>query len=485
MPVTQRHIKIEDLRQQIIQNLGYNPTPCQSEATRLLAEFIYQKPIGETHPMFLLKGYAGTGKTSLVSALVKASPSIGIDTVLLAPTGRAAKVLSNYSGKQAFTIHKKIYYQKWLKSGKTVLSLRQNQHKSTLFIIDEASMIQTLQEVDSEGLFPVRNLLDDVMRYVYSSNCRLLLVGDTAQLPPVGMIMSPALDLTYLSANFPVAIANSELTDVVRQEQESGILLNATRIRQRITDLNFTLPIFTTARCPDIAALEPNYFEELLTESIHRSGIDSVVVITRSNKSANLFNRAIRNRILFRENKVNAGDLLMVVRNNYFWIPPDSPQGFIANGDIIEVLRVKRFESLYGFNFAEVAIRMVDYEDMPELEVRLLLETLETDTPALSPEQNQLLFGEVMKDYGELNSQTAKLQAIRSNEWMNALQVKYAYALTCHKTQGGQWSEVYIDHAMSNSKPPDRENLRWLYTAVTRATKKVYLVNFPPEYFVG
>ena len=432
--------------------------------------------------MFLLKGYAGTGKTSLVSALIQTLPQLRVNTLLLAPTGRAAKVIANYSGRPAYTIHKKIYMTV-TDAGGVVRTVRAvNKHAYTLFIVDEASMI---------GLEPTssrHSLLEDLIDYVYDGNhCRLMLIGDTAQLPPVGQSESPALDERYLSAVFGLNVIQSELTEVVRQQQLSGILANATALRNQIAVLGggdeASLPLFTP-NDTDVVRLSGEDLMETLYREYGDYALEQVAIICRSNKRANLFNQGVRNSVLFREEEVNAGDYLMVVKNNYFWLDEESTIGFIANGDIVEVLSVRNTQDLYGFRFADATLRFVDYPDEEPRDCKLLLSTLYSESPALTTEESERFFNTVMEDYSDLPHKADRLREMRQNPYYNALQVKFAYALTCHKTQGGQWRTVIVDQGFL---PPDmsldRDYLRWLYTAFTRATDRVYLLNFDKKFF--
>lgn len=443
-----------------------------------MSQFLYDK---DPRSAFLLRGYAGTGKTSLVSALIQTLPQLRVNCVLLAPTGRAAKVISGYAHRPAYTIHKKIYMTATDASGtlRTVRAI--NRHSYTLFIVDEASMI---------GLEPTstrQNLLEDLIDFVYNGNhCRLMLIGDTAQLPPVGQSESPALDEHYLSASFGLTITSGELTEVVRQQQLSGILNNATSLRGQIASLiggdEAALPLFQPA--PDVMRLMGEDLIETLFREYESFDLEDVVVVTRSNKRANLFNQGIRNSVLFREEEVNAGDYLMVVKNNYFWLDNDSSIGFIANGDIVEVLSVRNVQELYGFRFADATLRFVDYPDEQPHDCKLMLSTLYSESPSLTTEEQTRLYTTVMEDYADLPHKADRLRELRQNPYYNALQVKFAYALTCHKTQGGQWRTVIVDQGFL---PPDmkldREYLRWLYTAFTRATEKVYLLNFDNRFF--
>ncbi len=471
--------RVEDL---IFQYFPFEPTEGQRILILALAEFILNR---SKHEAFLFKGYAGTGKTTVLSALVKAAPEMRLKTVLLAPTGRAAKVLAAYSGKQAFTIHKKIYQPRSTSDGAMFMHRLDNLHKNTLFIVDEASMIQGSRAQEGQ-FYSDTDLLSDLIDYVYSGeNCTLILIGDTAQLPPVGLDMSPAMDVKYLETSYRLRIRMLELTEVMRQSLESGVLANATGLRNKIAREDFSYPVFDLNGYTDIRRLDSTLLEDALLTAHTDYGDDKTIIITRSNKRANIYNREIRHRILFREEEISAGDYMMVVRNNYFWLPKESPAGFIANGDIIEIQKIRRITELYGFPFAEAVIRLVDYPGQPEIEVRLMLDTIMAETPALSFKDNQRLFDEVIKDYEDIPTRRRKLEKVKNNPWYNALQVKFAYALTCHKTQGGQWETIFIDQPWLPDGTIDKEFLRWLYTAVTRATKQVFLINFKDEFFGG
>jgi len=460
----------------------YDPTEGQELLLGELAVFLtisWKK----SNALFILRGYAGTGKTTIVKSLVDVLPILGKKSTLLAPTGRAAKVLASYTGKQANTIHRKIYFARTTKEGLIDLKLQTNYHRHTLFIVDEASMIQHL--TSPEGLlFAGRNLLDDLFQFVQAGeNCRLLFIGDAAQLPPVGLEYSPALDVEFLSKSYHLSIDTFELTEVVRQSRKSGILVNATRIRSQIHEQEFRFPVFSVNSCTDIIRISGNDLEEELNQAYSQAGKDNNVVICRSNKRANIFNREIRKRILFFEEEISTGDYLMVVRNNYFWLPADSSAGFIANGDVVELVRILRTEEQFGFRFADVIIRFLDYPDQKELEVKILLDTLMSESPALPQPENNRLFQAVMEEYSDLPSRRGRIEKVKLNPYFNALQVKFAYALTCHKTQGGQWDTVFVDQGYLSENMLNKEYLRWLYTAVTRATKKLFLVNFEDRFF--
>lgn len=429
----------------------------------------------------LLRGYAGTGKTTLVSALIQTLPELRVSCVLLAPTGRAAKVLSGYSGRQAFTIHKKIYMTATDASGAVRTFRAMNKHSYTLFIVDEASMIGV------EGMGRGGSLLEDLVDYVYSGNhCRLMLIGDTAQLPPVGQSESLALDARYLASAFALGVTDHELTEVVRQQSLSGILANATELRGQIAEMTdadeLRLPLFSTAA--DVVNLAGADLMETLYMEYGSNNLEDVVVVTRSNKRANMFNQGVRNSVLYREEEVNAGDYLMVVKNNYFWLDEESSIGFIANGDIVEVLAVRNVQELYGFRFADATVRFVDYPDEQTRDCKLLLSTLYSESPSLTAAEQEMLYNAVMEDYADLPHKADRLREMRQNPYYNALQVKFAYALTCHKTQGGQWRTVIVDQGfLPPDQPLGRDYLRWLYTAFTRATERVYLLGFDERFF--
>ncbi|MDY6326563.1 MAG: AAA family ATPase [Bacteroidales bacterium] len=466
----------ESFRQNILRNLGFSPTPSQDEAVACLADFIYGK--GENF-LFLLKGYAGTGKTSLVSALVEALEAIKVKIVLLAPTGRAAKVLSQYSGRKAYTIHKWIY-RTYSKDGVRKFVRRENKHDHTLFIVDEASMIPLSNaQNDSSTL----NLLDDLMDFVYLGRSnRMLFVGDDAQLPPVGAPESPALDPAYLRSAYSVDVFSTSMKDVVRQSLDSGILVNATLLRNKISSGDCQPPYFKSEAYDDFVRVSGAGFEELLNELYGSRPMDEVVTVTRSNKRAVLFNNSIRNRILFRENRLSAGDYIMAVKNNYYWLDELSEAGFLANGDIMEVLSVHKQQEIYGFHFADVTVRLCDYRDHPNVDIKIILESLDFEGPSLSYEESRRLYDAVAEDYEGLDPR-AKFLRLKNDPYVNAVQVKFAYSMTCHKTQGGQWSHVIVDQGFFQADFADREYMRWLYTAVTRGTAKVYLLDFSDEMF--
>ncbi len=463
----------------IKQQFPFQPTIKQNIVLQQLSEFIFSKA---PNTLYVLKGYAGTGKTTIVGTIVNNLWKAKKSSVLMAPTGRAAKVISNYSGKEAFTIHKKIYFPKKEKGGGVSFVLQPNKHKNTIFIVDEASMIP-----DTPGdskLFENGSLLDDLMQYVYSGHqCKLLLIGDTAQLPPVKLDLSPALDENTLALNYNKEVTRMELDEVVRQEQDSGILANATVLREALSNGVDDAFKFDLADYKDIIRLIDGHdIMDAINDAYSSLGNEETAIIVRSNKRANLYNQQIRNRILFNESELSSGDYLMVVKNNYFWIKPTTEAGFIANGDIIEVLEIFSITELYGFHFAEVKVRMVDYPKMPPFETVLLLDTIESETPSLSYEDSNRLYQEVMKDFESETSNYRKFLKVKASKHFNALQVKFSYAITCHKSQGGQWHTVFVEQPYLPNGI-DKEYLRWLYTAVTRAKEKLYLIGFKDDFF--
>ena len=464
------------LGQQIKTNFPYKPTFEQEKVVKILADFLF---CHETDSLFLLKGYAGTGKTSLIGALVKTLDQLEQKCVLLAPTGRAAKVFAHYAGHPAFTIHKKIYRQRSFSNELDNFSINDNLHQHTLFIVDEASMIAN--DGLSGSMFGTGRLLDDLVQYVYSGQgCRLMLIGDTAQLPPVGEEESPALSANALKG-YGLKVYEGMLTEVVRQLSDSGILWNATELRRYIAEEDFfTLPPIRVEDLPDIKVMPGNELIEAIGECYDRAGMDETIVVCRSNKRANIYNKGIRNTILYREEELESGDLLMVAKNNYYWTEGCKEIDFIANGDIAEVRRVRREREMYGFRFADVTLRFPDYDDM-ELEVTVLLDTLHTDSPALPKEMSDKLFYSVLEDYADITIKRERMKKMKSDPYYNALQVKYAYAVTCHKAQGGQWKRVFLDQGYMTEEMLSPDYFRWLYTAFTRATETLYLVNWPKE----
>ena len=456
----------------------FEPTVKQDIFFQQIAIFLTNNNSDE---LFLLKGYAGTGKTTVISELVNNLASIQKKYVLLAPTGRAAKVIANYSNKPAFTIHKKIYFPKKGRSGSVGFTLKENKHTNTVFIIDESSMISDV--VTDSKLYENGSLLDDLISYVYSgSNCKMILIGDTAQLPPVQLEISPALNSDTLSMNYNKEVFSIELDEVMRQAEKSGILYNATELRELLKDSFITDFRFNLRGFKDIVRLTDGFDIQEAIESAYRNySIEDTCFIVRSNKRANQYNQQIRTKILDKESELSVGDFLMVVKNNYFWLKDSDEAGFIANGDIVEVLEIFAFKELYSFNFAKVKIRMVDYPDQKPFEAIVLLNTITSESPSLTYDESNRLYQEVIKDY-EGESQYKKFQKVKDNEYFNALQVKFSYAITCHKSQGGQWNTVFIEQPYL----PDGINVdyvRWLYTAITRAKDKLYLIGFKDDSF--
>ena len=466
------------LSRQIRQNFPHTPTNEQLFALNILADFLLS---ANENSALLLKGYAGTGKTSLVGALVKTMSGLKQKSVLLAPTGRAAKVLSNYAGQQAFTIHKKIYRQNAFSNDLSAFHPSDNLHKDTLFIVDEASMISN-QGIDSH-YFGSGRLLDDLVHYVYSGeNCRLMLMGDTAQLPPVMQVESPALQADILKG-YNLQVDEIQLTEVVRQDLNSGILYNATLLRDSLRNNRVEIyPKLTVKGFADIQMINGSELIEAISNAYSKDGLDDTIVISRSNKRANIYNNGIRNQILYREEELSTGDRLMIVKNNYFWTRNNKEIDFIANGEIVQVLRVRNESHVYGFRFCDVTVRFQDY-DM-ELDIKILLDTLQTEAPALPKELNDKLFYTILEDYQDISTKSGKMKKMKENPHYNVVQVKYAYAITCHKAQGGQWKNVFLDIGYMTEEMLGENFYRWLYTAMTRATDRLYLVNLPEE-FVG
>jgi exodeoxyribonuclease-5 len=462
----------------IIEEIKFDPTDCQREMADKAAEFI---TIDNPNVVFLLKGYAGTGKTTALSALVRVLDTLKMKTVLFAPTGRASKVLSRYAGKPATTIHKKIYRQQSNTDGYGKFALDRNLHTNTIFFVDEASMISNLTQ--EQVFFGSGNLLSDLIEYVMSGeNCRLVIAGDTAQLPPVGFSVSPALEEEELKY-FDLEVIKCELTEVVRQALKSGILENATIIRNLLADEQ---PAgywkINTVGFKDIVRIGGADLIEEISNCYSRYGIDETIVVTRSNKRANKFNEGIRRAVLYREEQISMGDLVMIVKNNYYWTKQSEEFDFIANGDIAEVVRIRKFEEKYGFHFVNVTLRLIDYKDA-EIDCKIILDTLTIEAPSLTQADQKKLFEEISQDYPEIRNKRKLWEKLRENEYFNALQVKFSYAITCHKSQGGQWKAVFLDHGYLTEEMIDREYLRWAYTAFTRPTDILYLVNFNKEFF--
>ncbi len=460
------------------QQFPFQPTVKQDIFFQQIAVFLTNT---NNEEIFVLKGYAGTGKTTVISAIVNNLGEVNRKYVLLAPTGRAAKVIANYSNKPAFTIHKKIYFPKKASGGGVSFTMQTNKHTNTIFIVDESSMIS---DVNTEAkLYENGSLLDDLMSYVYNGkNCKLILLGDTAQLPPVQLDVSPALDTNALSMHYNKEVFSIELDEVMRQEEKSGILFNATELREILKSSFVDTFQFNLKGFKDIVRLTDGFdIQDAIQSAYSNYSIEDTCFIVRSNKRANQYNQQIRTRILDKESELSVGDYLMVVKNNYFWLKENDEAGFIANGDIVEVLEIFSFKELYGFNFAKVKIRMVDYPNQKPFETIVLLDTITSESPSLTYEESNRLYQEVMKDY-EGEAQYRKFLKVKNNEYFNALQVKFSYAITCHKSQGGQWNTVFIEQPYLPNGI-DVDYVRWLYTAVTRAKDKLYLIGFKDESF--
>lgn len=464
------------------QYFSWTPTAQQQEVFERLAEFLHTF---SKESCFILKGYAGTGKTTIISTLVQVLPRLNKKPVLLAPTGRAAKVMSVYSGRKALTIHKKIYRKKNALSFQMDFELADNMHEDTLFIVDEASMITHEGfSIFSDGV------LSDLIRYVQSGkNCTLMLVGDSAQLPPVGLDYSPALDTTYMESHFHLHVFSYEMTDVVRQEKNSGILYNATKIRNeiRLDDdmVTYNYPQFVTKGFKDIFRMTGDRLIEGLHYAYDKYGIENSIVICRSNKSANLYNRHIRNQILFRDEEISGGDIIMVVRNNYYWLQQhdENHTGFIANGDMAVVKKVSNIHDMHGYRFADLYLEFMDNNEGDAIRCRVILDSIYAEGAQLSFEDQQKLYQSIAQDYEDIPSKKDRLEAIKKDPYYNALQIKFAYAITCHKAQGGQWPLVFIDQGYMTDEMLTTEFMRWLYTGITRATKELFLVNFSDKFY--
>ncbi|WP_017731806.1 ATP-dependent DNA helicase [Nafulsella turpanensis] len=461
----------------ILKKFPFQPTSGQSRFFNLLDSFI-KAPEGSRQAL-LLRGYAGTGKTTVVSALVQTLPLFNYRFALMAPTGRAAKVMSSYTGKAAYTIHKIIYRQAGEPGGgdDLLFDLQKNYFKNTIFIIDEASMLSDVAEVGHNGL------LKDLIDFVYAhENNKLLLIGDSAQLPPVHQQQSPALDINYLQRHLRLQVQEVEFTEVMRQEHDSGILFNATNLRNELQKEAFSIK-FVTRTFKDTYRMTGEKLEDGLRYAYNKFGMENAIIITRSNKAAVQYNQYIRRVIQYSESEIDAGDYLMIVRNNYTYLPPDSPANFLANGDFVEVMKIVNFEDLYGYRFATLELRLTDYPDVPPFEAKIILDTLHTPQASLSSEDYRKLYEAVKLDYADLSKKKELREALKKDPYLNALQVKFAYALTCHKSQGGQWDAVFVDQGYLTEEMVDREYIRWLYTAITRATKELYLINFNKNFF--
>jgi len=472
-------MKIKEFYNLAKNHFSFKLTTKQDLTLYKLSEFILNE---DDNSLFILKGYAGTGKTTILSSIINNLWKIKKSGVLMAPTGRAAKVLSNYTNTEANTIHKKIYFPKKNSSGNIDFVLQTNKSKNTIFIVDEASMISSTSQ--NKKLFDTTSLLSDLIQFVYSGyKCKIIFIGDTAQLPPVNSKLSPSLDPDYLRENYNKNVLSIELDEVVRQEVLSGILNNATILRESLIDEDFEEFKFNISGFNDIIRLQDG--EDIinsLTDSYNIFGKEETALIVRSNKRANLYNQQIRNRILFNENELSVGDNLMVVKNNYYWLKSTSEAGFIANGDIIKILEISRIVDLYDFRFAEVSVQMIDYPKMKPFDTVLMLDTINLETPSLNYEKANHLYNEVMKDYVSEKVKYKRFLKVKNNKYFNALQVKFSYAITCHKSQGGQWTSVFVEQPYLPNGI-DKDFIRWLYTGLTRAKEKLYLIGFKDEFF--
>ncbi len=462
----------------ITSGFQHNPTKGQQALIKAMSSFI----LDSENSIFIIKGYAGTGKTTIINSIVSALQKIQLKSVLLAPTGRAAKVLSGYSRKPAFTIHKKIYRQKSSNDGFGAFSIDDNLHTNTIFFVDEASMISN-SPTETKS-FGTGCILDDLIQYVYNGkNCKLVLIGDTAQLPPVHFDISPALDKEIING-YGKKLYYIELTDVVRQSQESGILHNATELRNLTNNDNFDFNDIKLSLkgFPDIKYITGGSLIEEIDDAYSQFGLEDTIVISRSNARANKFNQGIRNSILYRDEEIQSGDLLMVVKNNYHWAGKIDEISFIANGDIVEITKIHGHYEMYGYRYAEVTLKFMDYKEL-EIECMIMLDTLNLDGPSLSYDSMRDLYYKIAEDYTHIYSKKKKFETIKEDKFFNALQVKFSYSVTCHKAQGGQWKAVFVDQGYLTEEMLDKEYIRWLYTAFTRATEKLFLLNFNQKFF--
>jgi len=457
------------------QKFPYTPTEGQQKLFLVFDSFIDKK---KDNRLMILQGYAGTGKTSVMSALVKTLPLFNYKYLLLAPTGRAAKVLSSYTERSAFTIHKIIYKQVAdPKSGQLKFKRVKNYNKETVFVVDEASML-------SEGnSFGENGLLKDLLAFVFEHDSnKLLLIGDTAQLPPVGQTFSPGLNKQHVEDATGKKVLFVELNEVMRQNESSGILLNATNLRRVLGEDELNIRLRTNG-LGDIFQMSAERLADGLNYAYAKFGMHETIVICRSNRDAVQYNRHIRDQLLFRSEEIEAGDMLMIVRNNYFYVPDDAPSGFLANGDFVEITKVVSFEELYGLRFATLMLQLINDQASEPFEAKVILDTLHTNSPALSQEQNKELYGAVLEDYTDITDKKELNEALRIDPYLNALQIKFAYAITCHKSQGGQWQAVFVDQGYLTEELINTEFVRWLYTAITRATKELFLINFHKDFF--
>lgn len=462
------------VEKKLLSNFSFTPTEDQRDTFKELAKFITSDD-----EIFIINGFAGTGKTTLIKAVIDTLASMETPYFLLAPTGRAAKVLANYTSKTAYTIHKKIYRQRSVTDGIQKFGMNFNSAQNMIYIVDEASMLS--DTVGENAFFGSGSVLDDLFRFVFNEhNCKIILIGDTAQLPPIGVAESPALDANYIESKFQKKTSSAALTQVIRQAEDSGILTNATIIRQQIENDEIYIPQLKTFE--DVERIDGSMLLDALESSQNKVGTQDTIVITRTNKLANRYNAGIRSRILWKDTTISKGDYIMIVKNNYFWTEENKDVPFIANGDIAEIISIDKYENLYGFDFADVTLRFPDYNDL-EMSVKVLLNTLASESASLTYDESNKLYTEVCADYSDVKSKRTMYEKVKKNPYYNALQIKFAYAITCHKAQGGQWKHVYIDHGFFTDEMVNKEFLRWLYTAFTRASEKIYLVNFKKDFF--
>lgn len=463
--------------ERLFKKFPYTPTPGQARLFELMDEFILNED--KYRDVFLLKGYAGTGKTTFINTLIKVLKEFGYKAVLMAPTGRAAKVMAGYAKRSAFTIHKKIYRQvENTYTGALAFERMKNNSEGTVYIVDEASMIS------DERDFGTKSLLHDLLDFVFEQDTnKLILIGDEAQLPPVKMAVSPALHADHLRNHYHNEVTEHCLTEVMRQEQQSGILANATSLRD-LLDTKEPAIRFSTNKFKDIYRMGSERLEDGIRYAYDKYGRENTTIITRSNKTAVQYNRYIRNAINYADSEIESGDMLMVVRNNYSILQEDSKAGFIANGDFVELIKLRKEEEMHGFRFVNATLKLVDYPDEPEFDAKMILNTLYSNAPTLTQDENKALYESVMKDYFWAKSKRERQELLKADPYLNALQVKFAYALTCHKSQGGQWDAVFIDQGyLPPDTPIDNDYIRWLYTAITRGVKEVFLVNFNKDFF--
>lgn len=467
---------MEKIKSDILNQLKFQPSEDQLLFINELSDLVKRK---YKKDIYILSGYAGTGKTSLLSSFVSVVGQYGFRTKLLAPTGRAAKVIGGYSKKRAHTIHKVIYHRKRLSNGAMVFELAHNPNNHTVFIVDEASMISDYGLPTESNPWSNKNLLEDLIEYVFKgTNNKLILIGDEGQLPPVGADFSPALNQKYLEeSTWDIKVHYHKLTQVARQSEDSGILANATEIR----NLHAFEDLKMKSNSIDFVDLNGQELQDALEESYDRNSLEETLIVCRSNKRANQYNNHIRSRVFFYEEEMSSGDLVMAVKNNYSWLPENSEPGFIANGEMMRVNKILNREEMYGFQFVDANVALTDYPDMDEIQVKLIIDTLNSESPSLSREDQKKLFFEVEKDYMDERNRTKRFKKVMEDPYFSAIQVKYAYAVTCHKSQGGQWETVFVDQGYLHPDAKNKEYLRWLYTAITRAKSKVYLINFDRE----